>query len=67
MVFRTWFSRLGTWISHKGFRVAFGHGLPLVKSSYYMNNKIMALPSTITNANQKDQQFITPIKVYQFE
>jgi hypothetical protein len=34
---------------------------------YYMNNKIMALPSIITNANQKDQQFITPIKVYQFE
>jgi hypothetical protein len=30
MVFKTWFSRLGTWISHRGFRVAFGHGLPLV-------------------------------------
>jgi hypothetical protein len=30
MVFRTWYSRLGTWISHRGFRVAFGHGLPLV-------------------------------------
>jgi hypothetical protein len=26
---------------------------------YYMNNKIMALPSTIISVNKKDQQFIT--------
>jgi hypothetical protein len=35
MVFRTWFSRLGIstlgpGFSHRGFRVAFGHGHPLV-------------------------------------
>jgi hypothetical protein len=35
MIFRTWFSRLGIstlgpGFSHRGFRVAFGHGHPLV-------------------------------------
>jgi hypothetical protein len=35
MVFKTWFSRLGIStlgpeFSHRGFRVAFGHGHPLV-------------------------------------
>jgi hypothetical protein len=30
MVFKTWDLNFGTWISHKGFIVAFGHGHPLV-------------------------------------
>jgi hypothetical protein len=41
--FRIWFSRLGTWISHRGFRVAFGHGLPLV---------ILTLSSTINDIEE---------------
>jgi len=32
-----------------------------------MNNKIMALPSTIINVNKKDQQFITRRKVFQIK
>ncbi len=32
-----------------------------------MNNKIMALPSTIISANKKDQQFITHRKVFQIK
>jgi hypothetical protein len=30
MIFKTWDPNFETWISHRGFTVAFGHGHPLV-------------------------------------
>jgi hypothetical protein len=30
VIFRKWDLNFGTWISHRGFTMAFGHGHPLV-------------------------------------
>jgi hypothetical protein len=47
MVFKTWFSglgisTLGPGFSHRGFRVAFGHGHPLVTINIQVLGKIYA-------------------------
>jgi hypothetical protein len=58
MVFRTWDLNFGTWISHRGFTVAFGRRHPLVYiyiyicfDTFMLRDEAPTIPNTITKQN----------------